>query len=245
MVSDLSYAQVKSDRLSGISNTRVIPNKGMQVELGQMMNCDVDYASPLLRKSSHIALRKGLSNVHEVRFGYNYDWSESDFEENYEWFSLGVKLEVANYKKLHISAIATWGFDLRTLFYENGPLYYLQLSAPWEYQFDDNFSLRSEVRFNHLYEQSDINFGIARKFGESLTLECGLVNNLFLAKRGDNGGRPYWRELSYANAALQANLGDVGAIDLGIMAPVFTGADQPNHSNGFFITGGLSIHIPH
>jgi hypothetical protein len=244
-INSICYAQVVSDRLSGISNTRVIHDNNMQLEAGQMLNWDVDYGSPLLRNASSLLLRQGISEIHEIRIGYDYEWAENDFMENYEWFSLGVKLEVANYEKLHISAIATWGFDLRSITSPDGPIYFLQLSAPWEYQFNDKVRLRSEVRFNHAYEQSDLNFGIARDFGKNFTLECGLINNLFLANRGDNGDRPYWHEFSFANVALQANINDAIALDFGAMVPLYTGAEQPDPSEGYILKGGLSIHIPH
>jgi hypothetical protein len=108
IVGYVSSAQVASDRLSGISDTRVIPDNGMQVEVGQMLNWDVDYGSPLFRNTSKLLLRQGISDIHEVQVEYQIENKENDFAYNFEWFSMGVKLEVANYKKLHISAIATW-----------------------------------------------------------------------------------------------------------------------------------------
>jgi len=241
----VTSAQVASDRLSGISNTRVIPDNGMQVEVGQMLNWDVDYGSPLFRNTSKLLLRQGISDIHEVQVGYQIENKENDFAYNFEWFSMGVKLEVANYKKLHISAIATWGFDLRTVLNPRGPTYFLQLSAPWEYQFSDKLKFRSEVRFNHYYQQSDLNFSLSRKFGENFIIEGGMINNLFLVQRGDNGDRPYWHELSYINTALQADIGDVIALDLGVMVPYITGAEQPDPSDGLIVKVGVSIHLPH
>ena len=244
ILGQFSYAQLVSDRLGGISSTPVVPRNGLQVELGQMLNLNADYASPLLRNSTKILLRQGLSEKHEVRLGYNYEIAESSFAYNYEWLSAGVKLEVANYEKLHISAIATWGLDLRTITSSNGPRYFLELSAPWEYHFSNKLNLRSEIRFNHQYEQSDINLSLNRKLSQQLALEAGLINNFFLAKRGHNGDRPYWHEFSYLNAALQANFGSV-AIDVSVMRPVATGADQLEPSDGFVFQAGVSIYFPH
>ena len=242
---NLCSAQVASDRLGYMNSTEIVPANGLQIEGGQMLNKDVDYASPLLRNSTKLMLRQGLSDIHEVRIGFHRENKESDLAYNFEWLSLGVKLKVATYEKLHIAAIATWGFDLRTLQNPRGPDYYLQLSVPAEYYFTEKVRIRSEIRFNHAYEQSDFNVGMATNFGENIILEGGLVNNLFLVKRGDNGDKPQWHEFSYTNVALQANIGEIVALNLSIMLPLFTGAGQLDSSDGFIIKGGLSIHIPH
>ena len=160
--------------------------------------------------------------MHEFRMGFHLedkvDSSEATgHETNFEWFSLGVKIYVAEYDKLTISTVGPWGFDVRSLFNNSGPVYFLQLAAPAEYYFTEYFKIRTVLRFNHAYERSDINISISKKAGNFITIEWGRINNLFLVKHGDHVERPEWNEFSHINLAVKGNIGKHISLDFGAL----------------------------
>lgn len=233
-----TYAQF-SDRIGFVNSSEVVPNKGFQIESGYLAN-SLDYAGPRLVTSVNTLLRKGSSEIHEFRFGYDYELKEDNLEYNYEWFTLGVKLKVANYEKLKIASIATWGFDLRTITRLEEPIYYLQLEVPAEYHFTESLSAQAELRFNHLFEQSDFNIALKKKVGEHINLLPGFANSFFLVERGDHGDKPQWAELSYATLAVEARVNDNFTLDIGGLFNILTGKNQLDPAEGLVIQGGIS-----
>jgi hypothetical protein len=237
-------AQVESDRFGYISSTEVIPNNGLQIEGGQMRST-LDYNSPRLLTLSEVLVRQGASDIHEFRLGFQYENVAEDVLFNMEWLTAGVKLNVLNSDKLNIAAIGTFGIDLRTVLLTRGPDYFLQLAAPFEYKFNEKTSILSEFRFNHFYEQSDINIGFKQRMGKYFTITPSMINHFLLRKRGMNEEKPEWNELSYASIAIQGSIGDLFALDVGLLRPILTGKDQLDPSDGLVLKAGFVLRIPH
>jgi hypothetical protein len=128
----VSNAQVVSDRIGFINSTEVVPNSSFQIEGGYVQD-NLDYSSTMVTNASQFMFRQSASDIHEFRIGYVHEPKIAEDIYNSSFLSLGVKLKVANYEKLKIASIATWGFDVRTLMDDGGPLYYLQLEVPAEY----------------------------------------------------------------------------------------------------------------
>ena len=237
-------AQVATDRSGFIHSYETMPVSSLQIETGQMLNY-LDYSVPFIKDISSILLRQSISDIHEFRLGFMREAKVDRSYYNSEFLSLGVKLRVANFEKLKISTIATWGFDMRTIRRSSSPLFYMELDVPCEYVIDSEWSVLSELKFNHLLEQSDINIALKRKIGNSVYVIPGMVNQFLLSKRGGNGEKPEWAELSYASFAVQGTLGDKIALDLGLLYPVLTGKNQSLPADGVAIKGGISYFIGH
>jgi tetrahydromethanopterin S-methyltransferase subunit G len=240
----VSNAQVVSDRIGFINSTEVVPNSSFQIEGGYVQD-NLDYSSTMVTNASQFMFRQSASDIHEFRIGYVHEPKIAEDIHNLSFLSLGVKLKVANYEKLKIASIATWGFDVRTLMDDRGPLYYLQLEVPAEYFITDRLSIQSELRFNHLFEQTDITIAVKKQIGSSISILPGMVNQFLLSKRGDNGERPEWAELSYASIAVQGVIGSNLGLDIGALYPILTGKDQYEPSGGIVIKGGITFLIKH
>jgi hypothetical protein len=70
-----------------------------------------------------------------------------------------------------------------------------------------------------------------------------MMNQFLLSKRGDNGERPEWTELSYASIAVQGVIGNNLGLNIGYS--ILTAKDQYEPSRGVVIKGGITFLIKH
>ena len=66
-----------------------------------------------------------------------------------------------------------------------------------------------------------------------------MMNQFLLSKRGDNGERPEWTELSYASIAVQGVIGNNLGLNIGYS--ILTAKDQYEPSRGVVIKGGITF----
>lgn len=259
-------AQVRPDRVGFISSPSVVPHSSLQIEAGHFQSF-LDYGTPFLLTTSSVLLRKSASEIHEFRVGFLREPKVDGVTNNLSLLTLGAKLRVAHLNKLKIAFTGTWGVDLRTILdddgklYERGPSYFLQLDMPVEYELSKSLSLQGQLRQNvavslfgrspaytnarQSVNQSDINIALRKKIGATTYVMPGMVNHFIQSKSGDNGKKPEWAELSYLSFAAQTTIGGSLALDVGVLYPLFTGANQYDPSGGIAVQGGVTYSIKH
>ncbi len=244
-------AQIAPDRFGYINTPEIIANKGFQLELGQDYNT-LDYNTLFVRSATNICFRQGLSKIHEVRISLPELYAEDIYlDQKYGYMSVGVKIKVANYEKLKIASIGTFGIELQSFLDINRPNSYLQLNVPIEYKFTDKTSLLAEAFFNveaynyKLNEISNLSIGLKQRIGKNITLIPASVSRIQLTHRGDHGKKPEWNQVHYASFGLLGFIGENVRLDFGVMKPWLTGKGQDKPDVGLVFKAGLSVLMNH